>query len=227
MTENILWYIVFVFSATIHEAAHAWAALKGGDKTAYLGGQVSLDPLPHIRREPFGMVVIPVITLALMGWPLGYASAPYDPQWEWRYPKRAGWMALAGPASNFLVVIIISLIFIAGLQSGFFQTPTSIIELERIVISDASPFIQKLTMMLSMLFTLNLVLAVFNMLPLPPLDGATVLALILPPNKFRKFSEFVRHPQFALFGMFLAWMIFPKLFGPIFHIIVLFIYQWA
>lgn len=227
MTENILWYIVFVFSATIHEAAHAWAALKGGDKTAYLGGQVSLDPLPHIRREPFGMVVIPVITLAFMGWPLGYASAPYDPQWEWRYPKRAGWMALAGPASNFLVVIIVSLIFIAGLQSGFFQTPNNVIELERIVISEASPFTQKLTMMLCMLFTLNLVLAVFNMLPLPPLDGATVLALILPPNNFRKFSEFVRHPQFALFGMFLAWMIFPKLFSPIFQLIVLFIYQWA
>ena len=53
------WVIVFILSATFHEAAHAWAAKRGGDLTAYHGGQVSLDPIPHMRREPFGMVVLP------------------------------------------------------------------------------------------------------------------------------------------------------------------------
>jgi hypothetical protein len=53
----LAYFAVFLFSTTLHEAAHAWAALRGGDPTAYHGGQVSLDPMPHIRREPFGMVL--------------------------------------------------------------------------------------------------------------------------------------------------------------------------
>ena len=79
--ETIVLYVAFVFSATCHEASHAWAAKRGGDLTAYAAGQVSLDPFPHIRREPFGMVILPLIGLFLIGWPLGFASAPYDPHW--------------------------------------------------------------------------------------------------------------------------------------------------
>ena len=106
----------FVFTASFHEAAHAWAALKGGDSTAYLGGQVSLDPMPHIHREPIGMIVIPIISLAMMGWPLGFASAPYDADWEWRNPKKAGWMALAGPAANLIIAFIAA--FYSYFRSG-------------------------------------------------------------------------------------------------------------
>src|SRR4051794_31872845 len=57
------WYFVFLFSTTFHEAAHAWVAQRGGDLTAYEGGQVSLDPRPHIRREPWGMVVLPLLSV--------------------------------------------------------------------------------------------------------------------------------------------------------------------
>ena len=74
--EGIAFYAVFVFAVTVHEAAHAWVAMLGGDLTAYSGGQVSLDPLPHMKREPFGMVVLPILTVALNGFPIGYASAP-------------------------------------------------------------------------------------------------------------------------------------------------------
>ncbi len=97
---GLVYYAVFLVATTLHEAAHAWAALRGGDRTAYLGGQVSLDPLPHIRREPFGMVVLPLLSVVLMGWPFGFASAPYSVEWarrvqpaavpparrEWRHP---------------------------------------------------------------------------------------------------------------------------------------------
>ena len=72
------WYVVFVFSVTCHEAAHAFAAMKLGDKTAYHGGQVTLDPTPHVRRSPFGMVVVPILSFLLGGWMIGWASAPYD-----------------------------------------------------------------------------------------------------------------------------------------------------
>ena len=84
---GLLWYVVFLLSDTCHEAAHAWAAMLGGDLTAYHGGQVSLDPLPHVRREPLGMVVVPLITYAMNGWMMGWASAPYDPLWASRHPK--------------------------------------------------------------------------------------------------------------------------------------------
>src|SRR5512139_3777627 len=99
-----LWVVFFIFSATVHEAAHAWAAKRGGDLTAYQGGQVSLGPWPHIRREPFGMVVLPVLSLALAGWPFGFASTPYAPVWADRHPRRAALMALAGPAANLALV---------------------------------------------------------------------------------------------------------------------------
>ena len=65
MTETValglIWYVAFLFSTTLHEAAHSWAALRMGDPTAYHGGQVTLNPIPHIRRSPVGMVVIPIV----------------------------------------------------------------------------------------------------------------------------------------------------------------------
>ena len=62
LIAGVVWYVVFLLSTTCHEAAHAWAAKLGGDLTAFHGGQVSLDPIPHIRREPFGMVIFPLLT---------------------------------------------------------------------------------------------------------------------------------------------------------------------
>ena len=94
----IVWYIVFVFSTTFHEFAHAFVAYKGGDLTAYEGGHVSLDPIPHIRRSPFGMVLVPLISFWQMGWMIGWASVPYDPEWGRRHPRRQALMSLAGPA---------------------------------------------------------------------------------------------------------------------------------
>ena len=76
LADAILFYVVFLFSTTLHEAAHAWVAKLGGDLTAYHGGQVSLDPMPHIRREPFGMVILPLLSAVTTGWPFGFASAP-------------------------------------------------------------------------------------------------------------------------------------------------------
>jgi hypothetical protein len=110
IASALVYYFVFLYSVTLHEAGHAWAAKLGGDLTAYHGGQVSIDPRPHIRREPFGMVVLPLISVLLSGWPIGFASAPYDPNWAMRYPKRAALMALAGPAANIALVLVSALL---------------------------------------------------------------------------------------------------------------------
>ena len=124
--EALILYAVFLFSVTVHEAAHAWVALLGGDPTAYEGGQVTLDPIPHIQREPWGMVIIPVIALFLIGWPFGYASAPYDPAWAARYPKRAGWMALAGPAANLLLTASAVVAIWTGSWAGVFSAHNAV-----------------------------------------------------------------------------------------------------
>ena len=70
--EFILWYLAFIISITFHEAAHSLASLKMGDKTAYNAGQVTLNPIPHIKREPLGTILVPIITFAVGGWTVSY-----------------------------------------------------------------------------------------------------------------------------------------------------------
>src|SRR5580704_18705543 len=107
---GVIWYIVFLFSTTCHEGAHALAAKLGGDTTAFEGGQVTLNPIPHIRRETFGMVILPLLGILSGTGLIGYASAPYNPAWSVRYPKRSGLMSLAGPTANFALVIVSGII---------------------------------------------------------------------------------------------------------------------
>src|SRR6202047_4951439 len=116
---GFIWYVAFLFSTTCHEAAHAYVAKRGGDETAAEGGQVSLNPLPHIRREPFGMVLIPLLSYFISRSMIGWASAPFDPLWERRNPRRAGWMALAGPAANFTLMILAAIGLRVGMQGGW------------------------------------------------------------------------------------------------------------
>src|SRR6202451_2936439 len=120
---GLISYIVFLFSTPCHEGAHALVGHLGGDSTAFLGGQASLNPIPHIRREPFGMVVFPILTYLTMHWMMGWASAPYNPAWQQRYPRRAAWMALAGPAANFALVLLSALAIRAGISFGYFRMP--------------------------------------------------------------------------------------------------------
>jgi hypothetical protein len=126
LAAGMLRYVVFLFSTTCHEAAHALAAKWGGDLTAFHGGQVTLNPIPHIRREPFGMVAFPIISLLTGNGMFGWASAPYDPDWQHRYPKRAAWMSLAGPAANFSLMILAAILMLIGLHLGFFEQPDHI-----------------------------------------------------------------------------------------------------
>ncbi len=193
LIEGLTWFVVFIFSTTLHEAGHAWAALKLGDPTAYEGGQVSLNPLPHIQREPIGMVLVPILSFALNGWLMGWASAPYDPNWAHRHPKRAALMAAAGPAANLILTVIAGLLIkfgVAGLIPGA-------------------------AMPIAILFLLNLVLFVFNLLPVPPLDGSTILPMFMSDNAARRYRDFLHQPMFSLLGLLLAWKVFPYIFEPI------------
>src|SRR5436305_998787 len=125
LIAGVVWYVVFLLSTTCHEAAHAFVGKLGGDLTAFHGGQVTLDPLPHIRREPFGMVIFPILSYAVGGWMMGWASAPYDPLWSLRYPRRAGWMSLAGPGANYSLAILAAIAIHVGMWTGQFVPPES------------------------------------------------------------------------------------------------------
>src|ERR1700675_5131548 len=101
LAYGFVWYVAFLFSTTCHEAAHALVAKLGGDETAAQGGQVSLNPVPHIQREPWGMVVIPILTFISTRGMIGWASAPFGPHWQRKYPRRPALVAPAGPAAHF------------------------------------------------------------------------------------------------------------------------------
>jgi Zn-dependent protease len=209
---GLIWYMVFLFSVTLHEAAHAWAAQRGGDPTAYLGGQVSLDPRPHIRREPFGMVLLPLFTAITSGWPIGYASTPYDPIWALNHPRRAAWMSLAGPGANLLLVLLASAAIWIGIGLGAFEIPESVGGLN-VVGATSGGFVAAAAMLISAFFTLNLLLGLFNLMPLPPLDGAGALPLVLPERMVLRYQRMLRQPMFAVIGILIAW----NTFGPVFH----------
>jgi Zn-dependent protease len=214
--EALVYYAVFLFSTVLHEAAHAWAAKRGGDLTAYHGGQVSLDPRPHIKREPFGMVVLPLISVLISGWPFGFASAPYNPMWARQHPKRAAWMALAGPASNLALVILAGILINVGVLAGVFYSPSSI-SFGHVTMATSGGFWNAIALLLGVFFSLNLVLFILNMLPVPPLDGSGALPLVLSPDATRRYQDFIwGNPALRWIGILAAWYVFDFVFSPVF-----------
>jgi Zn-dependent protease len=209
----IAWVVLFIMSVTVHEAAHAWVAKKGGDLTAYAGGQVSLNPLPHIKRSPWGMVILPLISSFALGWPFGFASAPYDPFWAHKHPRRAAWMAAAGPLANLAIVLLCMAVVRLGMLNGMLLEPQSA-GFEHIVEVGFGP--PGLSVIISMLFTLNLILFVLNLLPLPPLDGSGIVGLFLPEDTARKYSAVIANPSFGFLGLLLAWQVFDPVFDVVF-----------
>jgi Zn-dependent protease len=217
---GFIWYAVFLFSTTLHESAHAWSAFRLGDPTAYHGGQVTLNPLPHVRREPVGTVIVPLLSYLVSashgsGWMMGWASAPYDPLWAARHPKRAAWMSLAGPGSNLALVLIAGLLIRGGILLHVFAAPDSITFSHVVDPIAAGGVVAGFATLLSILFTLNLVLFAFNLLPLPPLDGSSALPLLLPESMVERYLAFMRQPALSMVGMLIAWQLFGPLFDPI------------
>lgn len=222
--EFLIWYLVFVFSTTFHEAAHAFVAHRGGDGTAYSHGHVTLDPLPHIRRSPFGMVLVPIASFFLAGYVIGWASVPFDPMWGARHPKRYALMSLAGPSANiFLALVafvalrvldaqgILHLGNTGGTRVGFVSLPEGY---------ELNSALGALGLTLTVLLFLNVILGVFNLLPIPPLDGAAVVQG-LGPRSVRSFYERLSmNPMVHALGFVVAWQVSGWVVSPVLGVVM-------
>lgn len=209
------WFLVFLFSTTVHEAGHAFVALKLGDDTAARGGQVSLDPIPHVQREPIGMIVIPILSYLFGGWMMGWASAPYDPIWARRNPKRAGLMALAGPLANLLQMLLAILVMRICMRTGFF-VPADRFNFMNVVEATSSGYPHVCAVLVSLFFSMNLLLFVFNLIPVAPLDGGSIPLFFLSDANADKYWEFVSTPGFTFVGIFIAWELSRVIVPPAF-----------
>lgn len=211
---GFLEYVVFLLSTTCHEASHALVAKLGGDPTAFEHGQVSLNPVPHIRREPFGMVVMPLLGILSNTGLIGWASAPYDPRWSMAHPRRAAWMSLAGPGANFSLCIIAAIVMRVGLALGFF-VPGAISTSQIVMAQSGAGIADGVAAITSVFFSLNLLLGCFNLLPFPPLDGYGVLGLFTDERGAAKLQEFrMRMGMFSFIGLLIAWRLLSSYYVP-------------
>jgi len=210
LATGLTTYIVLLFSLSFHEAAHAWTASRMGDETARQEGRITLNPLVHI--DPFGTVVIPLLQIFVGGIPfLGWAKpTPVQPK-----NFRAGLLERghvlvwgAGPASNLLLAFLFTAALFVGLRLGA---------------GESRPALALLTIGLQM----NVGLALLNIIPLPPLDGATVASWTLPR------AIAVRYDRFA--GQYGPWILLALvvsgglgiILSPLMRFIVRFLYSLA
>ena len=161
MTLIIFEIIVLIFSAVIHEVSHGFVAEKLGDPTARLAGRLTLNPLKHL--DPFGSVLLPLmLSLIPGGIVFGWAKpVPYNP-YNLKNPERgAALIAAAGPLSNLSIAAVLSVVF-------------------RLLNLSTNDILIAAQGLVGLIVLINIALAVFNLIPIPPLDGAKVMMAILP-----------------------------------------------
>lgn len=168
--------LCFVPAIVFHEVAHGFAAYKLGDPTAKSKGRLSLNPLAHI--DPFGTIILP-LCMALMSGPVfGYAKpVPYNPAY-FKNPRRDDVIVgLAGPCANFAMALC------AAIVAWLLYAPA------HVWVVESEIFYYFYTLFLPMFALINLYLMFFNLLPIPPLDGSSVLALLIPKNKMASYYK--------------------------------------
>jgi Zn-dependent protease len=164
---------ILLFSIIIHEMAHGWMALRLGDTTALDAGRLTLNPIPHI--DPIGSIIVPLIAMLSPGhFFIAWAKpVPVNPMNFSNYKRDDILVSVVGPLSNLLLALACSIAFIIlNFLGGVMVT-------RQPVLADGFSFLMN---MFGGGITLNIVLAVFNMIPIPPLDGSHVLANYLPPH---------------------------------------------
>jgi len=209
--DKLFKFIVFLFAISFHESAHAWMANRRGDPTARMLGRVSLNPIKHI--DPIGTVLLPLVAL-FSGWPLlGWAKpTPVDPR-NFKSPVLDDILtSVAGPVSNFLLATgaLVALMLIKVSSPLGRQVVLGI--LVGWISPETGSVLVPLSLLLYELMFISVLLGVFNLIPVPPLDGSHVLRHFLPPNALRVYDTLGMFALMALVflgGGLLGRLIFP------------------
>jgi Zn-dependent protease len=184
--------LVLVFSLTVHEAAHAWTAYRLGDNTARDLGRISLNPIVHI--DPIGTLLLPILSIILQAPLLGWAKPVPVRTRGLRNPRRdLVLIAAAGPVSNLILATIASIVLRLLPHTG-----------EPSLLGGAFEVASPVGFLFWTAFQVNLLLAVFNLLPIPPLDGGNVLANLLPTRMAYRFEQLRPYGIFVLYGLVLT-----------------------
>lgn len=195
---SIISVIILIFSVIVHEVCHGLMAERLGDPTARLQGRLTLNPVKHI--DPVGSILVPIIT-SMYGFTFGWAKpVPYNP-YNLRNKRQAEVLiALAGPFSNLLLAIIFGLII-------RFSTHFNLVN---------GPFLEVATYIV----LINLVLAIFNLIPLPPLDGSKLFLAFLPTQYGRlRYTLEAFGPVFILIVVFMLWQVVSPVIPHVFRFI--------
>ena len=149
------------------------------------------------------MVVIPILSFIFTQGMIGWASAPFDPSWQRRHPRRAALMALAGPAANYTLMLLAVLGLRVGQSMGWLhRDPVT-----------GRPELAMLTLLV--FFSLNLLLGTFNLLPVPPLDGGTGIMLFMSESRAQGYLDWLRGNSFAMLGLVVGLLLFRYFYGPV------------
>jgi Zn-dependent protease len=205
ITRAVFNFTIFIIFATFHEYAHGWMAYRFGDSTAKQNGRLSLNPIVHI--DLFWTIIMPVMLLIFSNGRFAIGSAKPVPvnQYLMRNPKRdIIWVGLAGPGANVAWALIL-IVLMKALVIYNILTP-------------ASP----LYTLLFICMYINVILVVFNMLPIPPLDGSRVVEGLLPDRYAYQYQKIGPY-MFIIFIAFMYFGLFSKLFG---YVLVLIIYAF-
>jgi Zn-dependent protease len=198
--DILLWFVVFLFSLSFHESAHAWTSERFGDDTGRLQGRITLNPIPHI--DPIGTLLLPIMGflsggLAMFGWAKPVQTNPL----LWRNKTKANIMvSAAGPISNFILATVAFIVLKVMLVSGIATRPTFMHggPFSIVVPAAGQPdFMMPITTLVSIMLILNITLGVFNLIPIPPLDGSHIFEELLPPDAARAYEQ-IRPYSFIL-----------------------------
>jgi len=185
----IISLFVLLFAITVHEAAHGWAALRFGDDTAWRMGRISLNPIVHI--DPIGTVLLPLLLVLVGALPFGWAKpVPVNP-FNLRHPRRDNlWISAAGPASNLTVagLCLVVIVLLKSVSPGVAFFLRNFL-LGRHVLPQGFYPLEGLSLILFYGVLVNVYLAVFNLIPIPPLDGSGVLMGLLSDESAQKYER--------------------------------------
>jgi Zn-dependent protease len=222
----IIWFIVLLFSLSFHEAAHAWTSEKFGDDTGRLQGRITLNPMAHI--DPIGTVLFPIIGF-ISNFPLlGFAKPVMTNPLLWRDKTKANIaVSAAGPISNFILAAVAFIIIKVLIHSlvlfpvGGDRMFTMVVPVSALIRNYAQPaFVEPLAKFLSTMLMLNVSLGVFNLIPVPPLDGSHVLESMLPAQAAEAYAQIRPFGMIILYGLLLLGLL-SYVIGPVFDMVFL------